>query len=559
MTVRRVAAGRGSYSVHVDRGLISRAGEVLRDLLSSPHVVVVTNPTVARLYLEPLRASLRRAGLEPRVVEIPDGEEYKTLSWAGFVWEQCAAAALPRDGAIVALGGGVVGDLAGFVAAGYMRGIAWVDVPTTLLAQVDSSIGGKVAVNLPQGKNLVGAFHPPLAVLSDLDALQTLSYREWQSGLAEVIKAAILGDEELTALMARESAAVRRRDPDVLAEVISRAVAVKASIVEADERETGPRMLLNLGHTVGHALEALAGYGSLRHGEAVAIGMEVAAILAEARGMLAREDGVAIHRLLKAYGLPVYHEGVDIGELWPFMERDKKKQGGRIRFVLPQRLGEAVVVQDVTREEVAAAWQEAGRRAQENAGAGADLRGAEAVQPGPRAGGIREEAAPASSPVVRKPRWHILVLHGPNLNLLGRREPEIYGTVTLDQIDAQLAERAAALGVEVRCQQFNGEGQMVEAVQAAPAWADGIVLNPAAYTHSSVALRDALAAVRLPAVEVHLSNVAGREGFRQRSLTAPVCLGVISGLGARGYRLALEALVAYLKERGEQKKEERNT
>ena len=309
--------------------------------------LVVTNTTVAPLYLEPLVESIKRAGFETATLILPDGEEYKTLAYVEKVYDAAVRERLERNSVMVALGGGVIGDLTGFAASSYLRGIHFVQVPTTLLAQVDSSVGGKVGVNHREGKNLIGAFYQPALVITDLLTLKTLAEREFRAGLAEVIKHALIMDTGLYHLLTSRIQEVKDRDPAVLDEVVLQACAVKLRIVEKDEREQGLRAILNYGHTIGHALEAESGYGVFRHGEAVAIGMAGAALLSEALGYCPAGIYGETVAILERYGLPVTIPREYPAEaLYRRMLLDKKVRQKKVRFVLPRGIGEVLITEE---------------------------------------------------------------------------------------------------------------------------------------------------------------------------------------------------------------------
>jgi 3-dehydroquinate synthase len=273
---------------------------------------------------------------------LPDGEVYKDWSSVSTILDALVAGGADRKSLVVALGGGVIGDVAGFAASVYMRGIRFVQVPTTLLAQVDSSVGGKTGINHPQGKNLIGAFHQPQLVISDTSTLRTLPDRELSAGLAEVLKHGLLADREYFEAVVHDTAALRARDSAVLARVIARSCQIKAGVVERDERESGERALLNLGHTFGHAIEALTGYGRWLHGEAVGCGMVLAADLSHRAGLLARESLDPIRSAMDAAGLPVRIDGLSAEAAIRSMRGDKKSEAGEIRFILLERIGRAV-------------------------------------------------------------------------------------------------------------------------------------------------------------------------------------------------------------------------
>jgi 3-dehydroquinate synthase len=341
--VLRIALGERSYPIVIGTGLLGDAELVTRHV-AARDVMVVTNETVGPLYLQGLVASL--PGKHVRSVALPDGEQHKTLDGLRRVLDALVAARLNRDACVVALGGGVVGDMAGFAAACYQRGIDFVQVPTTLLAQVDSAVGGKTGVNHPGGKNLIGAFHQPRVVLSDLDTLQTLPSRELRAGLAEVIKYGLVDDLAFLEWIERHLDALVALEPDVLAHAVRRSCEIKARIVAADEREHGQRALLNLGHTFGHAIEAAAGYGEWLHGEAVAMGTLIAADLSQRLGWLDANEVERVREVFRRAGLPTEAPSIGAARARELMGMDKKVLQGHIRLVLLRRLGEGVVTGD---------------------------------------------------------------------------------------------------------------------------------------------------------------------------------------------------------------------
>lgn len=338
-----IELGDRRYPILIGPGrLLDRAA--LEATLPRGPLLVVTNATVGPLYLPRLRATL--AGRTLAECVLPDGEQYKTLATLDGVFDALARARVNRDGAILALGGGVVGDLAGFAAACWQRGIACVQLPTTLLAQVDSSVGGKTAVNHAAGKNLIGAFHQPSAVHADLDTLATLPDRELRAGLAEVLKYGFIRDAEFLDWLDANLARLLARDPEALAYAIHRSCAIKAELVALDEREQGPRALLNLGHTFGHAIETAAGYGEWLHGEAVATGTVLAAETSERLGWLTSTDVARVRDLVARAGLPTSPPRIGVERALELMSLDKKVLGGRVRLVLLKSLGQAVVTGD---------------------------------------------------------------------------------------------------------------------------------------------------------------------------------------------------------------------
>lgn len=339
-----VSLGELSYPIVIGRGLLESLGAELRAAGVVGALALVQDATVAPLYGERVLRSLRDAGYPVTVIDVPSGEGSKSLEQLGELYAALASGGLDRGSAVVALGGGVVGDLAGFAAATYLRGIPFVQVPTTLLAQVDASVGGKTAIDLPAGKNLVGAFHQPRLVLIDLETLQTLPEADFRSGLAEVLKYGVIADAGLFEYLEVNRAAVLGHQLDALEHIVTRSCQIKADVVGADERESGLRAILNYGHTIGHAVEAVAGFGEYLHGEAVALGMHAAGYLSHRVGWLDAEDMARIDRLIVAYGLPTRLCGALSEDLLvDAMRRDKKTRGGEFRFVLARGIGQVEV------------------------------------------------------------------------------------------------------------------------------------------------------------------------------------------------------------------------
>jgi 3-dehydroquinate synthase len=339
----RIDLGERSYPILIGPALLDDAGLVARHV-PARDVLVVTNETVGPLYLARLEAGL--AGKRVRSVALPDGEQHKNLAVLGRVFDALVEARLNRDACVIALGGGVVGDMAGFAAACYQRGVDFVQVPTTLLAQVDSAVGGKTGVNHPGGKNLIGAFHQPRAVLADLGTLRTLPPRELRAGLAEVIKYGLVADAEFLAWIEAHVERLLALDMDALAFAVQRSCAIKARIVASDEREQGVRALLNLGHTFGHAIENASGYGEWLHGEAVAMGMLQAADMSQRLGHLSAADVLRVRELLRRAGLPLAAPPIGAARALELMGMDKKVLAGRIRLVLLRKLGDGIVTGD---------------------------------------------------------------------------------------------------------------------------------------------------------------------------------------------------------------------
>ena len=342
MQTLRVELGERAYAIHIGEHLLSDAALVTPHL-DLPKVAIVTNTTVAPLYLQQLSDALRAQGVEVISIVLEDGERYKVWSTLNRIYDALLERRCERKTTLIALGGGVIGDLAGFAAATYMRGIPFIQVPTTLLAQVDSSIGGKTGINHPLGKNMIGAFYQPRLVLADTAVLASLPPRELSAGLAEVIKHGFVRDEGFVAWLEQNVEKLRACDPLALAHAIRRCCEIKATVVAEDERESGVRALLNFGHTFGHAIESGLGYGKWLHGEAVAAGMVMAADLSRRMGFIAQADVDRIVVLLKRAGLPTAQPGIAPARLLELMAVDKKTEGGKLRFVLLDRIGVASI------------------------------------------------------------------------------------------------------------------------------------------------------------------------------------------------------------------------
>jgi 3-dehydroquinate synthase len=336
----QVDVGHTRYPITIGPALLGDA-ELLASRIPGHDLVIVTNTTVARLYLHKLRASL--SGRRVAECVLPDGEQYKTLQTVGRVFDSLVEAKLNRDATVLALGGGVVGDIAGFAAASYQRGVGYVQIPTTLLAQVDSSVGGKTGVNHPGGKNLIGAFYQPLAVVADTDTLATLPDRELRAGLAEVIKYGCVWDPQLFDWLELNIARLAGRDPEALAHAIGRSCAIKAAVVAQDERESNVRAVLNFGHTFGHAIEAATNYEMYLHGEAVGLGMLMATDLSHRLGMIDRASVERVRAVIERAGLPTRTPRIGAARAFELMQMDKKVLAGAVRLVLLEKLGSAVV------------------------------------------------------------------------------------------------------------------------------------------------------------------------------------------------------------------------
>jgi 3-dehydroquinate synthase len=348
MHVVKVELGTRSYDILIGAKL-ERLGDEMGKLRIGTRTAVVTNPTVNGLYGQRVFRSLKDGGFIAMPVEIPDGEQYKTLDWANAVFTALLINAFDRRSPLVALGGGVIGDLTGFAAACYMRGVPFVQVPTTLLAMVDSSVGGKTGVNHNLGKNMIGAFHQPKLVLMDLDTLRTLPKEEFISGMAEVIKYGVIWDRELFDFLGKNREKILAQEQGPLGHIIACSCEIKADVVSKDEREGGLRAILNFGHTVGHAVETLSNY-TVRHGEGVAIGMVYAAKLSHRAGLCDAHVPERIEKLVSAYGLPVSLAALkrrpSAAELMDAIQVDKKAEGGKVRFVLPTKVGKVVITKE---------------------------------------------------------------------------------------------------------------------------------------------------------------------------------------------------------------------
>ncbi len=347
-----VELGERSYSLVIGSGIVDEIRAFVRQAEYSPHGMIVTDTNIAPLCAGQIAALLADAGVQAEIATIPAGESSKSLTQANELFTRAIELGLDRRSPIFALGGGVVGDLAGFVAATYMRGVPFIQIPTSLLAQVDSSVGGKVAVNHPLGKNLIGAFYQPDAVFMELDFLKTLPAREIATGLGEIIKYGIIYDADFFAWLERHRTEVLALEPAAVAHMIARSCEIKADVVRQDEREGGLRRILNFGHTIAHAIEKETGYARYRHGEAVAIGMAGAADISVQMGILPDVDRVRMNELSSAMGLPLSVDGVTADAMYEDLFHDKKTVGGRIHWVLADSIGKVSVHSDVPEEMV---------------------------------------------------------------------------------------------------------------------------------------------------------------------------------------------------------------
>lgn len=339
LEVVRVELGERSYPIEIGKAILGELGPCLRGLDFSKKVSIITNPMVSNLYSKTVMEGLKKSGFEPAINEIPDGEEYKTLLWVSRLYDELLSYRLERRSPVVALGGGVIGDIAGFVAATYMRGIPYIQVPTTLLAQVDSSVGGKTGVNHILGKNMIGAFYQPSLVWIDIKTLGTLPGRELVAGISEVIKYGAIADSEFFGYLEKNMERVLSLDELALTHVIKRSCEIKADIVSRDERERGLRSILNFGHTIGHALETLTNYTTYRHGEAVAIGMLYEARISHRMGVCDKDVVSRINDLIKKAGLPTTLPEIAPDKIIEAMEIDKKVRDEGVMILLPESIG----------------------------------------------------------------------------------------------------------------------------------------------------------------------------------------------------------------------------
>ncbi|MGY4389437.1 3-dehydroquinate synthase/3-dehydroquinate dehydratase type II [Streptomyces sp. TE12347] len=506
------SAAAEAYEVLVGRRILEDPAELHR--LIGPHArrVALIHPEALTAVAGRLRAQAEELGCETITLRVPDGEAAKTADVAAHCWQRLGRSGFTRTDVIVGVGGGATTDLAGFVAASWLRGVRWIAVPTTVLAMVDAAVGGKTGINTAEGKNLVGAFHPPAGVLCDLAALDSLPVEDHVSGLAEIIKAGFISDPVILDLIEADPAGARSPRGPQLPELIRRSIQVKADVVSSDLKESGLREILNYGHTLAHAIERSERY-TWRHGEAVSVGMVFAAELAALDGRLPVEE-VARHRaVLTSVGLPVTCRGDRWPALLDTMRVDKKTRGARLRFIVLDAVGRPAVLADPAPELLEAAYARIAAPAPE-------------PEPGGRSG---------------EPR-RVLVLSGPNLGRLGSREPGIYGTTSYAELAETCRSLGKELGLDVDVRRSDDEAELIHWLHEAADLALPVVLNPAAFTHYSYALRDAVAQRTAPLIEVHLSNPHAREPFRHRSVISPVASGTIAGLGTDSYLLALRSL-----------------
>jgi len=356
----KVRLGNNSYDVHIGSDMLMQTGPKLKEIGFSDKLVIVTDPTVKNLYGNSLKQSLTSEGFKVIIIQVPEGEEQKSLETAGRLYHELSNFYAERATPILALGGGVIGDLTGFVAATYMRGVPLIQIPTTLLAQVDSSIGGKVAVNHGQLKNKIGAFYQPKLVISDITTLRTLTTGELSDGLAESIKYAVIEDKELFSYLERNLDQIKLLDDRLLEEIVFRSAKIKAKIVEKDERDLGLRNILNYGHTVGHAIESASDF-NVEHGGAVAIGMLAAGRISNKLSMLDENELIRLKNVIKRAGLPTEMPNLKVEKLIQAIKHDKKILGGKLRFVLPKSIGDVFITDEVSLslvKQVLVSWNE---------------------------------------------------------------------------------------------------------------------------------------------------------------------------------------------------------
>ena len=353
MEIIRVELGERSYDISIGSNVLDGIGDNLRSFGLSPTVAIISNPTVFSLYGDRVSGSIKQAGFDLITVIIPDGEEYKDLLWVQHIYDDLLRHRLDRSSALIALGGGVIGDITGFAASTYMRGISCIQVPTTLLAQVDSSVGGKTGVNHKLGKNIIGTFWQPGLVWVDVETLKTLPQRELLAGFAEVIKYGVICDQELFDFLEANRDKMMNLDDDALTHIIKRSCEIKADVVSKDEREAGLRAILNYGHTIGHAIETVTGYTRFLHGEAVAIGMFLEARLSQILNFIDKDQVSRIKALIDSYGLPSgMPVDIDAKNILASMQLDKKAIAGNLKFILPEKIGSVKIHKGVTQDSI---------------------------------------------------------------------------------------------------------------------------------------------------------------------------------------------------------------
>jgi len=349
----KVELGKRSYYIYIGKEILEEIGNKIKEKSFSPICAIISNPTIYNIYGEKIYKALKNKDFQVHVILIPDGEQYKNFFWAYHILSELLSIGLDRNSFLIALGGGVIGDITGFVASVYMRGISYIQVPTTLLAQVDSSVGGKTGVNHALGKNMIGTFYQPFFVWIDVTTLHTLPKREVLAGLAEVIKYGIIWDKNFFEFLIKTRKNIISLVPEVIVKVITRCCEIKAEVVCKDEREAGLRSILNYGHTIGHAIETITNYKKYLHGEAVAIGMVSEAMLASAIGMFNFEEVKKIKETINSYELPIKLDSkYDIFSMLKIISLDKKARAGKVRFILPETIGKVKIVKDISDEKI---------------------------------------------------------------------------------------------------------------------------------------------------------------------------------------------------------------
>lgn len=350
MECLKVDLGEYSYPIYIGFDILHKLGSYISKIVDPSKVLIISNKIIFDHYGEEIGKSLDNAGFKWSYTLIPEGEENKNIETANKLWDACFQNQLDRKSLIIALGGGIVGDISGFIAATYMRGIPFIQIPTTLLAQVDSSVGGKVAVNHPQGKNIIGAFYQPKMVFADTKVLLTLPEREIKTGLAEVIKYGVIWDREFFSWLQENQEMIFQLNKEAMGHIVKTSCIIKAKVVGEDEKENGLRAILNYGHTFGHAYEALTKYERYTHGEAVAIGMVSAAITANKLDMISSDAVQKIVELIKAFDLPTNYENLSVDEIINKMYYDKKTTGGKITYIIPSSVGRVEIIKDIPLE-----------------------------------------------------------------------------------------------------------------------------------------------------------------------------------------------------------------
>lgn len=355
----RVKLGERSYDICIGSNILGEIGARLKSFKTSPKIAIISNPAVFNLYGKKVLTSMKKAGFDVKTVIIPDGEKYKDINTVQKIYGELLKHRLDRKSALIALGGGVIGDITGFVASTYMRGIDYIQIPTTLLAQVDSSVGGKTGVNHKLGKNMVGTFYQPKLVWIDIDTLKTLPKRELVAGLSEVIKYGVIRDKKLFDFLEDNMRKISYLDKNALHHIIKHSCEIKAEVVSKDEREAGLRAILNYGHTIGHAIETVTGYKKFLHGEGVAIGMHLEAKIAEIMGFLKIHDVLRIKALINSYGLPSeMPKNLNINYLMSSMKLDKKAVAGELKFILPERIGRVRIKKGISIDNIKPALEQ---------------------------------------------------------------------------------------------------------------------------------------------------------------------------------------------------------